>query len=789
MSETRFKLVRWLLGPSEGALRRLRSLTTVFWGTPNENPGDDQGNNRGVLAGGVPWPVDPAKHDGNSFLGADSCPAEYVHEEKKVYVLDEVGKRHPGQRPLVVDKSVYLAVPLYGDAVGHVNRGFEFGSAGLKKNIFHPSGPNLIAHHAQPRPPEHSTQVYDVDGRKGGIHTTLRVVEWITELCQGATSAAKKVFAPVLNFTFSGDGSPAHGAAKHSDGLAVYSNEAFGPLRRSAPKYKIGDTGEGDVRQGGIDTDRTIHGDGTDEYSAPFAWDKSEWELCGRGPFPRLVLTRMDPNAIHQALCGLRKGMWREQTWADKLSPPEYPPGQPKPPPGPPTVPPTVPPTGPPSDPIPRPNQPVPPFPPGDPGVPGRPTVEPPPGVLPPGPQLPPGVNGRPTNSGPNQEEQPSVRGIATHDGPDPPKGIGSVAFEIPGISRATAWTLAYGMTEGQFWALPRVSDRVSYGVNESATASNAGGERWPLVYNPDGGPTMAQDANGTWHGRRGHGPGFDGLLPGGLEGEMAYKASHGHRLPSAYTPLLTQFLLNYKSGSNEVKTPFAMGALKEALQTIISGMELVLDYSASADTPSVVMRFRDQNGALTTVPELNVQGSLDVDVDLQVDGNAGVTGDLSVNNLGVNGEIQFPGLGGVYTIGVSGGVFSIGYLGSPKIQIDGAGATVTVGDEGDKVTVPGTFDPPGVIVDVVKTVPEVADTTVKRVKRDENGIPMTETKQRVIKVKGENVVQEYQAFAMETIVKPADSMAWVGFLEDGRLATRHKGKVRYYSPEPEVSE
>lgn len=595
MSETRFKFIRWLLGSPKDALKRLRSLTPIFWGTPNENPGDDQGNNRGVLAGGVAWPVEKDEHDGVSFLGSDSCPAEYIHEEKKVYVLDELGKRHPNQRPFVVDKSVYLAVPLYGDAVGHVNRGFEYGSAGLKKNIFHPSGPNLIAHHLQPKPPEKSTQVYDVDGRHGGLHTPLRVVEWITELCQGATGVFKKVFAPVLNFTFSGDGTPAHGAAKYSDGLAVHSNEAFGPLRRSARKHKIGDTGEGDVRQGAIDTDRAIHSDGTDRFSAPFFWEKTEWEPCGKAPFPRLVRTRMDSKTVHQALCGLAKGMWREQTWADKASPtetppPDSPPGDPPPPNDPP--PPT---TGPPTHPrIPQPTTPL-------------PALEAPPGWVPPQSAFP-IASTRPTNSGPSQEEQPSTRGIATHNAPEPFRGIGNVAFDIPGISRETAWVLGHDMTEAQFWALPRVSDRVSYGVNESATPNQSGGERWPLKFNPDGGPTMAQHASGVWYGKRGHGPGFEGLLPGGLEADMAFKASNGHKLPSGYTPTLTDVAVNYKSGSNEVKTLPAMGALKEGVSTVVSGAELSLDYTDDVDEPNLMLQHRDENGTLTTAPSFKVK-------------------------------------------------------------------------------------------------------------------------------------------------------------------------------------
>lgn len=665
----------WILGTVTNAMQKLRSLTPMFFATPVEFDGNIKGNSRVVPAGKVAWPVEKDKHDGNTFIASDSFPAEYVHKERKVYMLDEPPKpetvpgfgvatgatkppkRHDGQKALIVGKNVFLATPLYGDTIGFVDRTAQFGSEGLLQNVFHPSGAYLIAHHLQPRPPEHSTQVYDVDGRHGGIHVLTRVRRWIRELCGGGGGQTvvpgqeepKAIFAPLLNGCASGDGTPGHLGTHFSQKEALLSHEGGGFARPSSRKHDINSTGEAPVAQGALDIDTTIHSDGTDEFSAPFDWDKSEWEPCGRGPFPRLVRTRMVSNAVHQALCGLRKGMWREQTWSSKTAadpsskspviddPPDKT-GDPirKKPKYPPFTEPTLP------DPVRKQG--------GDPGAktPGY-------GA----PSLPP-ADGRPTNSGPHEEEQPSTRGIPAPSAADNSYGYGPGAYDIPGISPDTAFYLANNFTVQQFWNAPRVSHDVALAQHLSATRNDSGPEPWPVKY--DVAPTMTKGPDGRYFGKRGHGPGSQVLMPGGLEGHIAFKALHGHALPSAYTPTLTRIFLNYKSGSNEVRTYPGLGFRVPDQILPASGWYGKLDYTDSDDAPHIDWRSTDANALdSATGRQFKINGNSaasaaaaipDNDVVRGDGGSAGLQGsgltlaDLASDNVSLTGKSRAGGTG-----------------------------------------------------------------------------------------------------------------------------------------------
>lgn len=447
-------------------------------------------------------------------------------------------------------------------------------------------GGNLVSHHLNSPPPE-SSLVHDVDAegqpdqeRKGGIHYTVRVRKMPRQFCLGGANNDKSTappepgkaqpanYAPMLNMTRNGDGTRADGIMHFAQFEAVGSHEAFGFMRPSAPKHKVG-VGETEIRQLAFDIDRGVFGDGSDPWSAPFAWQRNAWQRGSRGPFIRDVETRMDFASVHATLCGMAQGVWREMSWKDKTTPTETPP------------PPKKPVTGPPDDPI---------FPP-----PGRPTFPKPDPVDPKDRIKLPAVTERPTRSGPAEEEQPSTRHVIFPNGPDAPKGVGPIAFDIFG-NGDKGWREAYGITQREFWGAIRASHDVAHGVHTANTPALSG-ERWPLTkYKPS---VFRQDGEGEFYGKRGHGPAKQTLMPGGLEGHLAFKARNENLLPSGYVPTLTRLLLNYKhSGdSREVRTYFAMGAEIPNSVLPASGVYFKLDYTDGHDVPDLDIRFTDSSG------------------------------------------------------------------------------------------------------------------------------------------------------------------------------------------------
>lgn len=752
------QFVKWLTG-SEADARRLaeRHMPKATIALPTEEAGDRNDPAEGLEIGGVVWPVDGG-HGAISFLTSQCFYAFHDKKAKRVYMLDNItGVRHPHAVALIVGDNVHPQSNVGGK--GLVVRTALFGTSGLYQNIFIPTeATQLKAHHEKPDPPSNSSQVHDEDGRQGGLHYLTRVRRIVTKLCLGATDKLTEVFAPMLNFTRNGDGTPAHGVATFRGSEAMLSHEAEGPLCPADDGAHIGGVmSDGrKLHSGGIDVSRALYGDtSAGIIFSPLQFIKDPWEPGSKDAFVGKVEFREDLKDNHANLCGKKargKKKWME--WKPKASPSENPP---------PTLPPRPPPT----------TGPPPPIPPNI--IPAMATIPQPP------------IIGHPTNSGPCEEEQPSTRGIARPDF-DPPTGTGfeeaRAVADAVGATTDEVWRRAVGMTQQEFFDLPRVSHDAAQGV--AAQTLPAGISSNPIILQAYLRSNFVFAANGTVYGRRGFAPGFQTLMPGGLESNMTYKARHGTKLTQSH--LLTRLLLNYKQGSNTVETLFAMGARLATADHVASGAELSLDHSVSADTPGLTMKFRDQNAALTTTPKFEIQGNLEVDEDVVVGGDVSIAGDLNADTLGVN-SIEMPGAGGAYTFGVVGGVFQISYNGNPKLQIDGAGSAMTVGEEGDKVTVPGTFDPPGIIVDVVKSAPEVKDAALRRVKRDEQGVPVKEKRQRTRTIGGQSVTEEFDAFVMETVTKPANSMAAIVVLEDGRLAVSYKGKTRIVQFEEEITE
>lgn len=452
-------------------------------------------------------------------------------------------------------------------------------------------GGNLVSHHLNSPPPE-SSLVHDVDAqgqpdqeRKGGIHYTVRVRKMPRQFCLGGANNDKSTappepgkpqpanYAPMLNFTRNGDGTRADGIAHFGASEAALSAEAGGPLTPANDGQHLLGMGEAPIHQGGVHIRRGLFG-GDDAIFSPVEFINTQWEDGAKGPFTRRVEFREDFKAKHINACGkLATGEKKWMTWRDKTTPTETPPTHPK-------LPPPV--TGPPGTPIP-------------PNIePGRPVIDP--GPIP-GPALPrlPQVTERPTRSGPAEEEQPSTRHLIFPNGPDAPEGIGPVAFDIFG-NGDKGWREAYGITQREFWGAIRASHDVAHGVHTANTPALSG-ERWPLTkYKPS---VFRQDAVGEFYGKRGHGPAKQTLMPGGLEGHVAFKARNENLLPSGYTPTLTRLLLNYKhSGdSREVRTYFGMGAEIPNSVLPASGWYFKLDYTDGHDVPNLDIRSTDSSG------------------------------------------------------------------------------------------------------------------------------------------------------------------------------------------------
>ena len=602
------KIKKWLTGTEQEA-RTLheRHMPAAAIGLPTKETGDRQDDADGTEIGGVIWPVEQGSHGARSFLTSACFYAEYDKKRRLVHMLDDVGgKRHFGQIPLIVGDNVFLLADVGGK--GLVIRTAEFGTDGLYKNVFIPASGVLKAHHLPPDQPINSTLVYDEDGRAGGLHYPLRVREWVKQFCAGATNTAGKIFAPLLNFTRNGDGTPAHGAVHFRASEAVLSHEAGGPLAPADDgNHRLGQTGEAPIHSGGINISRALYGDtGAGIIYSPSEFINLQWQPGGYAPFVMRVEHREDFLDKHGNACGRdAKGRKKWQTWSLKAGT-DAAPKAPFDEPGPKTGdPPTLqrdPNTGPKGDDDPGTKWPILPGGEGldDPGPkidpPGRGGGAPDPKKRPgrgiqnlPGPDT-----ERPTNTGPNEEEQPSLRGIAVPDF-DPPRGTGfDEAFSRGLTDTDEIWQRAVGFTQREFFDFRRVSHDVAQGV--AAMALPAGVTSSPTLMKAYLHSTLVKDGSGIWYGKRGNAIGFQTLMPGGLEGHMAYKARHGALLTE--TKQLTRLLLNYKNAAGfEVKTLFGMGMRVPETDLPGSGFAIKLDYVDSSDTPHIDIITTDENG------------------------------------------------------------------------------------------------------------------------------------------------------------------------------------------------
>lgn len=588
MREGSYKMVKWVLGAYNAVVTRLRrSLTPEFISTPSDNAGDVQSGIGGVPAGRVAWPVGTASHDGASFVGCDAFPAKYVHKDKKVYLLDTLGKRHYGAKPLEVGKNVELAGGIESDSDGVVVRGAEFGDAQkvvggpkLANNIFYPAGSKLIAHHLQPDPPTQSSQVYDVDGRKGGLHYPLRVREWLVKIGTGLLGAKQaggflpKIFAPLFNFTENGDGTPAHGAAHFADSEAVLSAERGGPLRPADDgNHELGKTSDAKVNQGANDID-VLYGPIRALYGPEELVDE-QWENGSKGPYIKRVEKRPDFTDRHPNAFGLQVPMkikW--QTWDNWNTYPTIPPPPETPPPDKPPVPPTAPPPVdvPPRDVFPKPMpNPVPGFP-GQ-GAATRPEYG----------------NAPPVTSTPNEVGVPSEYGEPVPGTPEPRVPVPS------GISR---FMEGHNFTEEERVKQGRVGHSVYAPVYKSNTAGagSTAAQRWPVSYTSEGKLYVAANGRVLAIERPYYASGAKITLAPEMERQHQFVANK-ETWPTTLSAFYTIFGAGKNTAGVELIGGFGIGLRVPNMYLPASGWYFKLDYTDGNDVPDLDIRSTDSAG------------------------------------------------------------------------------------------------------------------------------------------------------------------------------------------------
>ena len=577
--------VHWVLGTITEAMRRLRSLHWLQFGTPIENAGDIQGNASGAPAAKVAWPVDITTHDGASFVCADSFPAEYIHDEQRVYLLDDIkGTRHPGAKALRVNTNVFLSEPLNADEKGTVIRTAEYGSEGIKKNVFIPWRAQIWAHHLPPDQPKLSTNVHD-QGRFGGLHYAFRVIRWVKRFCQGATGVGEQLYAVALNFTRNGDGTAAHGIASFKGGrsAAVLSREAGGPLTPADDRQHIlGVTRDGLIHQGANAID-VLYGP-VGGLFGPEEIIEAQWERGGKGPFVKLVEKRPDYTDKHKNACGKDARMvikW--QTWSDWNTYPTYP-----------VVPPVPPPVPPPTD-VPPEDSP-PPRRPEDPGEPGRPVIDP--GPIPaPLPRFPssfpssfPSEATPPTTETPNETGIPSEYGHPVPNVPDArgandaPAGDGAASEKLPG----------HDFTLEQFLSQPRVGHRVYAPVYKATTAASTG-ERWPAEFTTTG--QVFKSASGEIIGNK-RGTASGNVITLAPEFERLHRYySQKEGWPTTLSAFYTIFGAGKNAAGTEFIGGFGIGLAVENSYLPAAGWYFKLDYTDGHDVPNLDIRSTDENG------------------------------------------------------------------------------------------------------------------------------------------------------------------------------------------------
>lgn len=554
-------LYRWVLGAKEKAQKlAYASLSKLHMGTAREQEGDTPGNNNGIPAGCVAWPVEQDSHEGASFLAADVFYAVYDAKKREVYMLDDIdGTRHTGAKPLRVGKNVFIDGSVKRSGRGTVKRTAEYGTAGIYKNVFQHTRADLIAHHLDPNPPDNSSLVGDPDEnseRQGGLHYPLRVREWVRKFCSGASQAVQeKLFAPLLNMSRNGDGTDAHGAAHFARGEAALSDEAKGPLACADDNnHRLGVTGDATIHQGGVNID-ALYGPIEGLYG-PEEIVVTPWEPGSKGPFIMRVEKRPDFDAKHKNYCGKDVPLvikW--QTWAMNR---EYPP--------------TI------KEPDPK-----------------KPTPEPryPAMLVPPETGLP------PTNASPLELEAPSKYGHPAPALPDgePSRGLGEAPGDaLPEHPADLYWLNRLGWNEHDWNRFSNVcAHEFALPVYESSTRG-AGANPWPVVNNIREG-SIQFDGDGNIIGR-------DANVGNGTIMDAPAWARPWHGLASLHsnTWLESQHARIVMAGKNAagvtVDGRLGLGARGLTSPFVASGGEFSLAYDGDGTTSTPDTHFNAKTSA-----------------------------------------------------------------------------------------------------------------------------------------------------------------------------------------------
>ena len=489
----------------------------------------------------------------------------------------------------------------------------------------------LVAHHRGLTPPVQSAEVFDVNAKgelDGDVHGKLHYALYLTpfprafcsalppgipggtvlpQYQSGPVTGPATHYAPILNFTRNGDGTPSYGPLHFENSEACASDEVNGPLCPAvdivAANHRLASTvGGKPVYSAGIDLSRALFGlpSGknlagvwfetalTGTLFSPLDFNPNPYHPGTIGTYFRPVELREDFKAFHFNGCGIKvPGTKKWLTTVDKQ------------------------------------NYPTTPYPSPLPIGYGK------------GPETGGGGSGGgsgsdgdggaaagfgvasareaasraslglpitgiyPTLTGPHTEEAPGYRGMVRPNAIDPPSGTG-----FPNGTTGS-WRDSFGFDEYDFLTTPRGPHRVTLPVYLNASPIlTTGTLRWPTQF--DVAPSMRAGPDGRWYGERGYGKTVEVVMPGVLEAHNAYKARHGELLPSAYTPSAGMVLLNYKTVSSAkiVETVFGLGCLHPQSNKPASGVLHKLTYAGAGLTtdPDYEIVPTDATGAESTL-------------------------------------------------------------------------------------------------------------------------------------------------------------------------------------------
>jgi hypothetical protein len=589
-------------------------------------------------------------------LAADAFAGEHDVRAKTVRLKDTADAATPGVSPWQLDgagRNIRLAKPLEGVVV----RGASVGPDFWRDHVFFPAAARLIAHHRPNDPPVNSTPVFDPgDGSatdwQAGLHGVMRVRPWLDAFCRGATSTPDASFALLLNFTKSGGDFSGWGAVHHGEGEGVLSAEAFGPLRYGAPKHRLGQTREAEVRAESIDL-RAFFGDGTDQRTGPKEYSAAPWQAGVTGPIVMRVEHRYDADALHPFLCGPRRGVWKWQTWSlfrpTEPRPPEEPPPE-EPPPGEPTF-----------------------------GTPIEPGLE-----FPRFPYEDSDVG--PGSDTPEEIEIPSLHGHARPHPDVPPMATTGRSTEVESY-----WQARYGHTPAE-----RAAEPITAHVMFLPQLVAMGGESVKTRLAEFG---VDADGSVTWR-KPAHGPGTVLVAPSNVRDYQAYLAAQGSLLPASPNDVALGVLAGQADGRT-VDGRFFLGSPLAGTPFAASGWEARLRYDGpgGAAEPDIDWIKKDASGANAGAGRFLING-------VEVGSGGGGDDTLAFIMLGAAGGGRMASTGGGGEANTASNVGSGVGVYHSKSGVDLrfhslAGSTtagevgIGIADTGDEITFTGTIDWP----------------------------------------------------------------------------------------------